>query len=188
MCVCVCVCFCVCHCVCVSVYVTLCVCVCVCVCVCMCVCVCVCVWVYVSVYLSVCQFLLSCYIFFFWDAPLSSVLRHRRIIICNVPGDFRVDKIMRSFFTRVLWQDWLLLYAHRHRNIVGAAGHIILAPAKPVDGNSRWIKIIMVIVQSGFEPAIFRSLANELTNECSNRAHHMTDLCCDLVYNVFRSF
>jgi hypothetical protein len=24
---------------------------------------------------------------------------------------------------------WLLLYAHRHRSILGAAGHIILTPA-----------------------------------------------------------
>jgi hypothetical protein len=27
------------------------------------------------------------------------------------------------------WLDWLLLYAHIHRNILGAVGHIILTPA-----------------------------------------------------------
>jgi hypothetical protein len=27
------------------------------------------------------------------------------------------------------WLVWFLLYAHRHRSILGAAGHIILTPA-----------------------------------------------------------
>jgi hypothetical protein len=39
--------------------------------------------------------------------------------------------------------------------------------SEPVDGNGAQN---MVTVQSGFEPATFRSLAHELTN-CSNRAH-----------------
>jgi hypothetical protein len=39
--------------------------------------------------------------------------------------------------------------------------------SKPVDGNGAQN---MVTVQSGFEPATFRSLTNKLTN-CSNRAH-----------------
>jgi hypothetical protein len=39
--------------------------------------------------------------------------------------------------------------------------------SETVDGNGAQN---MVTVQSGFEPANFRSLAHELTN-CSNRAH-----------------
>jgi hypothetical protein len=46
---------------------------------------------------------------------------------------------------------WLLLYAHRHRSILGAAGHIILTPANQ-------LMVMRLTVQSGFEPATFRSL------------------------------
>jgi hypothetical protein len=45
---------------------------------------------------------------------------------------------------------------------------IILTPANQL--MLMGLKIIMVTVQSGFEPATFLSLAHELTN-CSNRAH-----------------
>jgi hypothetical protein len=66
------------------------------------------------------------------------------------------------------WLVWLLLFAHRHRNILGAASQWshYTDTSKPVDGNGAQN---MVTGQSGFEPAIFRSLAHELTN-CSNRA------------------
>jgi hypothetical protein len=52
---------------------------------------------------------------------------------------------------------WLLLYAHRH----------CTDTSEPDDGNGAQN---MVTVQSGFEPATFRSLAHELTN-CCDRAH-----------------
>jgi hypothetical protein len=58
---------------------------------------------------------------------------------------------------------WLLLYAHRHRSILGAAGHIIhvLTPANQLMVCT-WAQN-MVTVQSGFEPVTFRSLAHKLT-------------------------
>jgi hypothetical protein len=67
------------------------------------------------------------------------------------------------------WLVWLLLYAHTHRSILGAADHIILTPANQL--MVMGLKI-MVTVQSGFEPATFRLLTHELTN-CSNRAHRL---------------
>jgi hypothetical protein len=60
---------------------------------------------------------------------------------------------------------WLLLYAHRRRSILGGVG-VVTDTSEPVDGNGAQN---MVTVQSGFEPATFRSLAHELFN-CSNRA------------------
>jgi hypothetical protein len=57
---------------------------------------------------------------------------------------------------------WLLLNAHRHRSISGAAGHIILTPANQlmVMGLKVWS-----LSNPGFEPGAFRSLAQ--------RANHL---------------
>jgi hypothetical protein len=56
---------------------------------------------------------------------------------------------------REFWAG-LLLYANRHRNILGAAGHIILTPANQlmVVGHKIWS-----LTNQGFEQATFRSLA-----------------------------
>jgi hypothetical protein len=51
----------------------------------------------------------------------------------------------------------LLLYAHRHRSILGAAGHIILTPANQLMVMP-WLKI-WSLPNTGFEPLTFRSLA-----------------------------
>jgi hypothetical protein len=50
---------------------------------------------------------------------------------------------------------WLLLYAHRHQDILGAAGHIILTLVNQltVMGLKIWS-----LFNPGFEPGIFRSL------------------------------
>jgi hypothetical protein len=50
----------------------------------------------------------------------------------------------------------LLLYAHRHRSILGAAGHIILIPANQL---MVMVLIIWSLFNPGFEPATFQSLA-----------------------------
>jgi hypothetical protein len=57
---------------------------------------------------------------------------------------------------------WFLLYAHSHRGIVGAAGHITLTPANQlmVVGLKIWS-----LSNPGFELATFRSLAQ--------RAYHL---------------
>jgi hypothetical protein len=51
---------------------------------------------------------------------------------------------------------WLLLYAHRHRSLVGAAGRIILTPANQLMemGLKTWS-----LSNPGFEQGTFRSLA-----------------------------
>jgi hypothetical protein len=69
-------------------------------------------------------------------------------------------------FKMVWFLGWLLLYANRHRSILGAAGYIILAPANQlmVMGLEIWS-----LSNPGIKPATFRSQAYELTN-CSNRA------------------
>jgi hypothetical protein len=57
------------------------------------------------------------------------------------------------FFSRVVW---LLLYAHRHRSILGTAGHIILTPA-----NQLMVMRFKIwsLSNPGFEPETLRSLA-----------------------------
>jgi hypothetical protein len=55
----------------------------------------------------------------------------------NLEAYFYLNLLCRSFHaTTFIWKlrkglglVWLLLYAHRHRSILGAAGHIILTPA-----------------------------------------------------------
>jgi hypothetical protein len=54
-----------------------------------------------------------------------------------------------------VWLVWLLLYAHSHRRILEAAGHIILTPAK---------QLMVMGLKIWFESATFQSLAHELTN------------------------
>jgi hypothetical protein len=53
--------------------------------------------------------------------------------------------------------EWflLLLYAHRHRSVLGAAGHIILTPANQliVMGLKIWS-----LSNPGFKPGTFRSM------------------------------
>jgi hypothetical protein len=62
------------------------------------------------------------------------------------------------------FEFWLLLYAHRHRSILGAAGHIILTPANQlmVMGLKIWS-----LFNSGFQPGTFRSLAQRAYHLCS---------------------
>jgi hypothetical protein len=61
---------------------------------------------------------------------------------------------------------WLLLYAHRHQSILGVAGHIINTDTSDsVDGNANGAQN-MVTVQSGFEPATFRSVAQRAYQLC----------------------
>jgi hypothetical protein len=70
------------------------------------------------------------------------------------------------------WRFWfglvlvIVLRPQTPKHILGGWSHYT-ETSEPADGNGAQS---MVTVQSGFEPAIFRSLAHELTN-CSNRAH-----------------
>jgi hypothetical protein len=69
-------------------------------------------------------------------------------------------------------REWLL-YAHTHRSILGAAGHIILTPC-----TSEQVDVYgaqnLVTVQSGFRTSArpFDHWPNTLTN-CANRDHHV---------------
>jgi hypothetical protein len=67
-----------------------------------------------------------------------------------------------------LQEFWLLLCAHRHRSILGEAGHIILNPANQVTvmGHKIWS-----LSNPGFGP--FNHWPNALTN-CANRAQKLT--------------
>jgi hypothetical protein len=91
-----------------------------------------------------------------------------RLTECLKESSCRSLKIwVRWWISKLL--VWLLLYAHRHRSILGAAGHIIYGILTPA--NQLMVMGLKIpYVQSGFEPATFRSLAHELNNR-SNRAH-----------------
>jgi hypothetical protein len=74
----------------------------------------------------------------------------------NHPREWRSRvRVLTSLNHRMVW-FWLLLYAHKHRSILGAAGHIILTPANQLIEMGAQN---MVTVQSGLELATFRSLA-----------------------------
>jgi hypothetical protein len=64
----------------------------------------------------------------------------------------------------VVSEDRLLLYAHRHRSTLEAAGHIILTPANQLMVMELKIRSLS---NPGFEPRTFRSLAQPaLTGPC----------------------
>jgi hypothetical protein len=77
-------------------------------------------------------------------------------------GMRRSQRTVGSHFLDDLVWLWLLFYAHRHRSISGAAGHIILTPANQlmVIGLKIWS-----LSNPGFEAVTFRSLAQ--------RAYHL---------------
>jgi hypothetical protein len=60
---------------------------------------------------------------------------------------------------------WLLLYAHRHRKILRAAGHILLIPA-----NQLLVMGLKIWSRSNPNQRPFYNWPKALTN-CTNRAH-----------------
>jgi hypothetical protein len=74
--------------------------------------------------------------------------------------------VLESFQHEFEFGFRLLLYAHRHRGILGAAGHIILTPANQliVMGLKIWS-----LSNPGFGTATFDYWPNALTI-CANRA------------------
>jgi hypothetical protein len=58
---------------------------------------------------------------------------------------------------------WFLLYAHKHRSILGSAGHITLTPANQLLVMD---KVVWLLTNLGFKPATFQSLAIQ-ANHCA---------------------